>query len=124
MTEINKQYGLWTTLSEPFLVKGSNKKRIQAVCVCGVKRSPELLELIRGRSKSCGCRGRQMHHLSEGDEFSNWTVIDEAPQRDGKRMINCQCKCGWKSAVRLQELVRGKSKSCGCLRNERFRKLS
>ena len=60
----------------------------------------------------------KMHIVSAGDKFNRWTVIKEAEKRYGKRMMHCQCSCGWLAKVRLQDLVQGHSKSCGCLRNE------
>lgn len=119
MTEslINKKYGLWKVLSEPFQT-GRRVTKVKAICECGVTKTPILYELKSGGSKSCGCRGRKMHRVKSGDQFNYWTIISEAKKRGEERLVHCECKCGYKSIVRLKEIVRGRSKSCGCRRNE------
>jgi hypothetical protein len=47
-----------------------------------------------------------------GNEFGNWTVIGG---RIG-RSILCQCKCGNIKMIYITNLTQGKSKSCGCTR--------
>lgn len=37
---------------------------------------------------------------------------------DGSRLWGCICDCGTKKAVRSRELIRGHTKSCGCLQKE------
>jgi len=55
--------------------------------------------------------------VNKGDTFSNWTVLEEAESRGGRRYILCRCKCGIKKEVRLEALRTGKSESCGCMRH-------
>lgn len=64
-------------------------------------------------------------HVKIGDVYDNWTVI-EAPHYDRGRNINtlravCECKCGTVRELSLRNVLRGKSKSCGCIPNEETR---
>ena len=52
-----------------------------------------------------------------GDRFGRWTVVAEAPRRHGKRWL-CQCECGTKREIFETPLRAGRSKSCGCYRDE------
>lgn len=118
---IGKRFGMWRVVSfDETTAKPAKKRRYHCVCDCGVEKTVAYHDLIqkdRG-SKSCGCRGRKMHRISAGDQYNRWTVIKEIEKRDGKRVMECRCSCGWVSGVRLQDLVRGFSRSCGCLRDE------
>lgn len=52
-----------------------------------------------------------------GLSFNHWTVLKQAPQRDGPRMRTyweCQCECGRIKEVNGYTLKAGKTKSCGC----------
>lgn len=54
-----------------------------------------------------------------GDSFGRWTVVDTAPPDEwGYTMWLCQCECGTTKPVSQSELLRGHSRSCGCLRKE------
>jgi hypothetical protein len=49
-----------------------------------------------------------------GTVFGRLTVVEEAPRRNGKRAMLCQCKCGKQKIATLQILRSGRAKSCGC----------
>lgn len=52
----------------------------------------------------------------EGRKFWNWTVLERG--EDGKAFKSrylCECMCGERRLVYKTHLVRGNSKSCGCL---------
>lgn len=51
-----------------------------------------------------------------GQRFGRWTVTTEGPRR-GKyvRRWSCRCDCGGEGLVSQSNLLRGVSKSCGCL---------
>jgi hypothetical protein len=53
-----------------------------------------------------------------GQCFGRWTVVARAPNRFDKANWRCKCACGKESEVMAQDLVRGASLSCGCLRRE------
>lgn len=121
---IGKRFGMWRVVAfDATTATPAKKRRYHCVCDCGTEKTVAYHDLIQKRrgSKSCGCRGRKMHKVSAGDQFNRWTVIEEVQKRDGKRMMQCRCSCGWLGQVRLQDLVQGRSRSCGCLRDEEQR---
>ena len=59
-------------------------------------------------------RGSLKHHIKPHDQFNRWTVLHEVNTEEHWRVIRCRCECGFISNIRLQSLVEGKSKSCGC----------
>jgi hypothetical protein len=56
-----------------------------------------------------------------GQTFGRLTVLGESPVRtkDNRKQCECQCSCGKLTTVRVAELRRGRSRSCGCLVRER-----
>ncbi len=60
----------------------------------------------------------QAHDLT-GQQFTNLTVVSEAPKRHPKRKNwNCVCVCGEHLEVDTSRLRTGNTKSCGCLRKQ------
>lgn len=56
-------------------------------------------------------------------EYGRWTVLGraaDAVNAAGNRRVtwDCVCECGTRARVRGSSLLRGQSKSCGCLRTE------
>lgn len=76
--------------------------------------------------KNCGCT----KHLPKIDihtkqRFGRLTVLDDkilVPNRGYKYL--CQCDCGNKLYVRVDNLLNGTTKSCGCIHDELFRQNS
>lgn len=59
-----------------------------------------------------------------GRRFGRWTIVREVPPPTGyeyQRYVEATCDCGRRRDVYLQNLTRGMSKSCGCLKDERTR---
>ena len=59
-----------------------------------------------------------------GQKFHRLTVIERAestPGNRGKRWL-CQCECGNQTIARNDSLKNGRSKSCGCYKNEQASK--
>lgn len=48
--------------------------------------------------------------LTEGDEYSSWTVI--SPDRDSKNRVLCRCECGDPYPVNIYALRSGHSRGC------------
>lgn len=61
-----------------------------------------------------------------GQKFGLLTVLHDAHipktiargKRTHNRYVRCQCDCGNSTAVRIDHLRRGKTRSCGCLQQE------
>ncbi len=51
-----------------------------------------------------------------GQQFDLWTVLHEAPRRNGKVRWLCRCECGRERAVVATRLICGRSRCCGCRR--------
>jgi hypothetical protein len=52
--------------------------------------------------------------------FTRWTVINDADDdKNGKHAVIVKCRCGTVRCILAQNLLRGQSKSCGCLQKER-----
>lgn len=56
-------------------------------------------------------------------KFGKLTVIRRAPNKNNKVFWECQCDCGNKTIVRSDQLIRGITKSCGCLHKENASKI-
>lgn len=65
-------------------------------------------------------RPRRKLNPQPGDRFGKLTIVSEAPRRvlpsgQKPREFICKCDCGNSHSVLLVHLVRGRSKSCGCI---------
>lgn len=56
-----------------------------------------------------------------GQKFGRLTIESEAFSK-GERRVLCNCDCGKQKEVRLAEIKRGRTSSCGCLHKENFTK--
>jgi hypothetical protein len=95
------------------------------VCDCGRQTIKRGQELTRGHTKSCGCYRFLLLNL-----FYNSQTIDikglkigrlEVIDYDSPNNLNyykCQCSCGNTCIVLKRNLLKGKTKSCGCLNKE------
>lgn len=64
-----------------------------------------------------------MIQVNIGDKFTNLIVIAEAGKnKQGKKLFTCQCSCGTIITSLIYDLVRGHTKSCGCLRKITLKK--
>lgn len=66
---------------------------------------------------------RRYKRLQPGQVFGRLTVLEEVPApteyTEYKGLwYRCRCQCGNETVVRRSSLVRGATRSCGCLRRE------
>lgn len=56
----------------------------------------------------------------KGKIFGYWTVIERAENHPTTRSAQwlCECECGTRRIIRASQLKSGKSKSCGCHKND------
>ena len=91
-----------------------NKHRIKYfLCkcdICGTQRAVRGTALISGQSKAC-------QNEIIGQKFGRWTVLSK--DKSHPRYYWCRCECGKEKSVFQGSLTTGKSKSCGCLKQEK-----
>lgn len=108
--------------------KGQHLPMWKCICDCGTEIITEGGALKTGHTKSCGCLTRTNRNLIN-QKFGEWTVIGKATdyiKPDGRHepMWLCVCSCGVERAVHEQNLISGKSSSCGHVSVEASKHLS
>ncbi len=94
-------------------------------CDCGNESVVRAEYLLGGNTNSCGClRHEQFLHRAKdltGQRFGRLVVreldMNKDPRIPGAVWI-CDCDCGEIAYIRATNLVRGNTRSCGCLRKE------
>lgn len=81
-------------------------------CECGNLFIAIGTELSSGHTKSCGCLKHETRKNLIGNKYGDLTVIDRAPNLQGRVYWKCQCSCGNVINVR-QDGLKNKT-SCGC----------
>lgn len=93
------------------VIQDLGKGMVLCQCDCGNTTSVTKHRLLNELIKSCGC-SRKLEPIQEGTRFGRLTVL----MGEG-RQIKCQCDCGAIKNVSRYNLIRGNTKSCGCLRS-------
>lgn len=88
-------------------------------CDCGRVTSVFGSNLLRGRTKSCGCkRYRSQAYDLSGKRFGKLLVLGRAENKGSGRRVKarwtCVCDCGNRVVVEASNLVSGNTQSCGC----------
>lgn len=94
--------------------KVNNRTQVKCRCDCGREILLRPIDLLRKNVSQCGyCRNFYLI----GRRFGRLTVIDRAGyDKTGKRfMWLCKCDCGKTKKVETSHLLRGSTRSCGCL---------
>lgn len=97
-------------------------------CRCGSKKKVLQRSLTSGNTKSCGCLQDESRKETstakdlKGEKFGRLTVLEKVAtdeRMDGKHAKwRCVCDCGNERTVASNSLIRGTTKSCGCLQKE------
>lgn len=104
------------------------RARWRCICECG-KEVVVLGKCLRsGHTKSCGCLNRDITRELfvkdlTGHRYERLTVIsrgEDYTSPKGEKHVRwiCRCDCGNECLVDSNDLVRGHTKSCGCLHQE------
>lgn len=122
-------------------ITSSGRHMVKWLCRCDCGRKKEVLSvcLKNGNSTSCGCYARKIRRTKRdtpnlnaenviGKVYGLLTVIQETkPYRDSQgnkqRKFICQCVCGKKKSVRLNELRNGTTVSCGCIKPRIYKRI-
>ena len=131
--EIVGSYGMiFVEEVEPHICPSGEKKR-QAIFICpncGQKFKTQIVGIKNNHTKSCGClqktkasqnlkKYRLVHHPHNwkdltGLRFGSWTALEY--KGDSKWL--CKCDCGTIREVKTDNLLQGKSTSCGCSKSK------
>ena len=58
--------------------------------------------------------------VTEGQKYGKLTIIKEVSPIGSKRRILCKCDCGNIKEYSMDRVIHGRTRSCGCLKNEIF----
>lgn len=104
----NQRFGRWVALCH--LGGGLWACR----CDCGTRLSVKGGDLYHGRSKSCGCL-TQYRNIT-GERFGRLIALLPVSNRRNKKVFwTFRCDCGSIIERSGADVIRGKTKSCGCL---------
>lgn len=111
---IGNKYGHWTVIGvgEQKKYASCSRNTLICQCICGNIKAVDKSLLICGKSTNCGCKGVILH---KGEKYNDWTVIckSDTTNEHNNQFYTCQCSCGVIRDVRMSDLTRGSSKSCG-----------
>ena len=129
-----KQFGFLTVIGrgEDYKSpKGRVTPRWLCQCECGGTALVQAGTLLCGKTMSCGCLQRKLAreriksvHIKNTIDIANMTfgrLIAVEPLRKGgdKGIIwRCECSCGKEIEVPVRQLRSGRTRSCGCLRDD------
>lgn len=102
------------------VISGQDVSKLLCRCECGTSRRFRLVDLKRGKIKSCGCLRRSVRTDLTGCEFGGLTVLHlvDREYARGQKMWLARCLCGNEIIVPAKSLVSGNTNSCGCYRSE------
>lgn len=116
-----QRFGSLTVIERDF----SNKKNAKwfCQCDCGKIVSKSGQGLRKGESTCCDRRTcpnkKELFENLRGQVFGRLTVIEPTENRINKSVVwRCQCECGNEKMVSAASLKTGRTKSCGCLKEE------
>lgn len=90
----------------------------ECLCECGKHVIASKNHLKNKHVQSCGCRRLDYIDLS-GRVYGRLTVIERYNEKgDGEVQYLCRCNCGTEKIIKANNLMKGNTKSCGCLRRE------
>ncbi len=107
-------FGEWT------IVKRSGSRLGRPVwsvrCTCGFEDIRSIEGIVSGKSKSCGCVSGCQFVDRTGQRFGRWVIVKQVGHnKHGHIAWQCKCDCGTESERGINTIVRGGSKSCGCM---------
>lgn len=107
----------------------NNQTYCECDCDCGNKTITYMGSVKSGKTKSCGCQeiqsryGRKNHEKDLiGQQFGHLTVIGLTDKRYSNGSVGwlCECDCGNEIIIRSGNLLRGKTRSCGCNKTSKY----
>jgi hypothetical protein len=95
-------------------------------CICGNEKIIEGYNLTHSKTKSCGCIRKELIRNKcaidiTGQKFGRLTVVNYSHSDSRGSIWLCKCDCKKDCLITYRNLKTGKTKSCGCLRDEMIR---
>lgn len=122
-----KTFGLLTAISR---VPSSDPMRYwKCRCSCGNEVTVSQDDLFWGTKTDCGCVRKGKHLLDlTGQSFGRLTVLREVEpvitsKGESLRAWLCRCTCGREVVVRQGNLTGKVTRSCGCLKRDKAKKV-
>ena len=125
---VGEKYSHLTIIEMLYKYKG-NQTYARCKCDCGNETIAYMGNIKSGKTKSCGCIeiqskfGRKNHEKNLiGKQFGHLTVISLTDKRYANGNVGwlCECDCGSQVIVRSGNLLRGKTRSCGCNKTSKY----
>lgn len=130
-----QQFGEWTVLEKSNKEVTSKAVYWKCKCSCGNIRDISGTDLRLGRTKKC-----KQHLISSKKEesfkrqdfnssfinqtFGHLLILEKDVVKKDGTYIKCKCKCGNIISVRWNNLISGRTKSCGCIKSFGEEKIS
>lgn len=121
INRVGQRFGKLTVTKMLYNYK-SNQTYVECRCDCGNTTIVYVGNVVSGKTKSCGCeetnsRFDRIHEKDlSGMKFGHLTVLHSTSKRYSNQCVGwlCKCDCGNDIIVRSSNLLRGKTRSCGC----------
>lgn len=109
-------------------VKENGQIRWICTCDCGGTAITTGTKLRNGHTSSCGCLQKERTSNAckkdhSGEKYGKLSVIRRMPEKGKGVKYECVCDCGNHVIVMGCNLITGATRSCGCIRKEKTRKL-
>jgi len=119
---LGQKFGRLTVIEEFVEKDAYNRQKVRCKCDCGNFASFSRCNIITGHTKSCGCS----HHEGRfknlvGERFGKLIVVDKfikAMKNRNEYYAICKCDCGKEKTILVCNLLKGKTTSCGCRRDQ------
>ena len=107
----------------------NNQTYAKCNCECGNETIVYVGNLVQGHTVSCGCYEEESRFNREnheknlvGQRFGHLEVLSMSDKRYKNGGVGwlCKCDCGNELIVRSTNLLRGKTRSCGCNKRSQF----
>lgn len=122
----NQTFGKIKVLPDELMFKRYGKKKsliifLKCKCDCGNERYVPKSSIKYGKIKNCGCESNIGLNLI-GERFGKLIVKSLNKSNRIRKFWDCECDCGKSVIVTGKNLRKGYTKSCGCLRGNKYHK--
>lgn len=109
-----KKFGMLTIIEDLGLSTLTRKRKVVALCDCGIYKEYHLMNIKKNINPNCGCYDIKHKEEFVGRKFGILTVLEELMSVNRQRMMLVRCACGNKTSMSISSLNSG-TQSCGCI---------